>query len=402
MPEFIPYGRQQIDDDDIAAVTKVLRSDFLTTGPAVGHFESVLSDKTGAKYAIACANGTAALHLSTMALGLGPGDAVVVPAVTFLATANAVRFAGAEVVFSDVDPETGLMESDHLEEALERISDLTPRAVIPVDLNGQCVDLVTINKVAEHAGITIIMDSCHSIGARFTNSDGKLEPVGSGKHAAMTCFSFHPVKTVAMGEGGAVTTNDPVLADRLQRLRNHGMTRDSQNFTEKEQAFASDSTPFPWYYEMPELGYNYRASDLHCALGSSQLAKLQCFVTRRRYLVDLYDQLLSPFSPTIKPPSRVSGCEPAWHLCVVRIDFTEIEKERAVIVKELLEKGIGTQVHYLPVNRQPYYKRRYGSLQLPGANIYYDQVLSLPLFPGMTDNDVAYVVNTLIYVTGVG
>ena len=397
----IPYGRHQIDDDDIAAVTEVLCSDFLTTGPAVRRFEEALSKITEAEYAIACANGTAALHLCTMALGLGPGDAVIVPAVTFLATANAVRYTGAEVVFSDVDPETGLMGPSHLEDALASISNLTPRAVIPVDLGGQCVDLAAINKVAERSNITVIMDSCHSIGARFSNVDGQLEPVGSGTHAVMTCFSFHPVKTVAMGEGGAITTNDLALAERLQRLRNHGMTRDSQKFTEGEQAFAANASPLPWYYEMHELGYNYRASDLHCALGASQLAKLENFVARRQHLVELYDQLLAPLSPIIKPPVRMVSCKPAWHLYAARIDYAKLDKERAAVVKELFEQGIGTQVHYLPVNRQPYYRNRYGLMRLPGADSYYEQVLSLPLYPGMDDEDVEYVVNALINVTGV-
>jgi len=391
----LPYGRHQIDEDDITAVVEVLRSDFLTGGPAVERFESALAEATGADHAVACANGTAALHLATMGLGLGPGQAAVVPAMTFLATANAVRFTGAEVVFADVDPQTGLMGPEHLEEALSRAHGLDVRAVIPVHLNGQCVDLATLAEAAAHHGLDVVADSCHALGARYATGHGQWLPVGCARHAQMECFSFHPVKTVAMGEGGAVTTNDGALAARLRRLRNHGVTRDPARFHHPQEVFGADGEPLPWYYEMHELGYNYRASDIHCALGASQLARLGDFVERRRELVERYDARIRPLAPLVEPPARAERCIPAWHLYPVRIDFDGLGLDRATVMHRLRAQGVGTQVHYIPVNRQPYYRDRYGEPDTPGADAYYARTLSLPLFPGMSDDDVEHVVEGL-------
>jgi dTDP-4-amino-4,6-dideoxygalactose transaminase len=274
----LPYGRQLIEDDDIAAVAEVLRGDYLTGGPAVQDFERGLIDVTGARHAIAVGSGTAALHVAAMTLDLKPGDQVIVPTVTFLATANAARYVGADVVFADVDADTGLMGPDQLAEATRRAP--AARAVFPVHLGGQVADPVSIGKVARDAGLKIVEDACHAIGT--TLADNTRTPVGACARSDMCIFSFHPVKTIAMGEGGAVTTNDDGMAERLRAFRSHGMVREPSGFLDKAQAFATDGTAHPWYYEMHEFGFNYRASDIHCALGRSQLAKLDRFVERRR------------------------------------------------------------------------------------------------------------------------
>lgn len=392
---FLPYARQSVEDDDIAAVTRVLRGEWLTTGPTVAAFEAALAGKLGTRHAVACSSGTAALHLTMLAMGLGPGDAVVVPSMTFLATANAARFVGAGVVFADVNSETGLMGAAEVEAALARAGGARVRAVLPVHFAGQCVDPAGIAALAAENGLVVVEDACHAIGTTYVTSGGGRAAVGACRDSAMCVFSFHPVKTVTMGEGGAVTTNDEDLAKRLRLFRNHGMTRDPDRFETTDAAFAADGSPNPWYHEMAEFGFNYRASDIHCALGLSQLGKLDRFVARRRALAARYDALLAPLAPVVRPVGRVPDCEPAWHLYVVLIDFEVAGMARAELMNRLRERGIATQVHYLPVHRQPYYRRRYGDLNLPGAEAYYARALSLPLFPAMTDADVDRVVATL-------
>lgn len=392
----LPYGRHLIEDDDVAAVAAVLRSDTLTTGPVVPAFEAALCERTGARFAVACGSGTAGLHLASLALGLGPGDAVVVPSLTFLATANGPRHAGAEVVFADVDPETGLLGPRELEEAMRRAAGLRVRAVFPVHLNGQCADPAALQAVARTHDLRVVEDACHALGADYTVPGAtESQPVGGIVHADMAVFSFHPVKAVAMGEGGAVTADDPDLARRLARLRSHGMVRESDAFESAELGFAPEGGANPWYYEMHEPGFNYRASDIQCALGLSQLRKLDRFVARRRALADRYDAALAPLAPLVRPPARVPGCRPAWHLYAARIDFAAAKRSRARVVHELRARGFGSQVHYLPVHLQPYYRRRYGTLELPGARHYYERCLSLPLFPAMGDEDVDRVVAAL-------
>lgn len=401
-PTLLPYGRHGIGEDDIAAVVGVLRGDWLTTGPAVAAFETSLAQRTGARHAASCSSGTAALHLAAMALGLGPGDAVVVPTMTFLATANAARYVGAEVVFSDVDPETGLMRPEDLEAALDRAAktpDLTVKAVFPVHLNGQCADMEGLAEITKARGLAMVEDACHALGATCRLGGGETATTGDCRHSDMAVFSFHPVKTVAMGEGGAVTTNDDALQERLLRFRNHGMVRDAGAFEHKEMAFDAagdgDDAANPWYYEMPELGFNYRASDIHCALGASQLAKLDGFVAKRRALAAQYDDLLAPLSPMARPISRATYCDPAWHLYVALIDFAAAGISRAALMKQLRDQGVGTQVHYIPVHEQPYYRNRYGAFALPGADAYYAHALSLPLFAAMESGDVQRVVENL-------
>lgn len=394
----IPYGRQCIEDDDVAAVAEVLRGDFLTGGPAVEAFEAGLAAAVGAPFAVASSNGTTALHLAMLALGIGPGDAVVVPTLTFLATANAARYVGADVWFADVDADTGLLTADTLRRRLQEGGPGTPKAVVPVHLSGQCVAMDEILAVAADHGLAVVEDACHAIGGAYEVGGRRIAVGGSGG-SAMTCFSFHPVKTIAMGEGGAVTTAHPVLAERLRRLRNHGMVRDAAAMTQPEEARDADGAPNPWYYEMPELGFNYRASDLQCALGASQLRKLDRFMAARRGLAALYDEALAPLAPAIRPVPR-RAADDGWHLYAVLVDFPAIGISRARLMNALRERGIGTQVHYLPVHRQPYYRGLYGRLDLPGADAYYARCLSLPLYPAMTPDMVETVVRTLADIMG--
>jgi len=390
----LPYGRHIIDDEDVAAVAAVLRSDALTNGPVTETFERALADVTGAKEVVVCSSGTAALHLAAIALDLKPGDQVIVPSLTFLASANCARYVGADVVFADVDPNTGLMGPQHFEEALSRARKGAVKAAIPVHLNGQCCDMSGLARIAERHGVALIEDACHALGGTMPGPGNESVPVGSCKDSAAACLSFHPVKTVAMGEGGAVTTNDPRKAAVMRRLRSHGMERTPASPAYPEHALDSDGTPNPWFYEMAEMGWNFRSSDIHSALGLSQLKKLGRFVARRAELVARYDAALRPLAPLVRPLSRVGGA-PGWHLYVALIDFQAAGKSRAKVMRELSAAGIGTQVHYFPVHLQPYYQRLYGHQTLPGADAYYARCLSLPLFPAMSDADVDRVVAAL-------
>jgi UDP-4-amino-4,6-dideoxy-N-acetyl-beta-L-altrosamine transaminase len=395
---FLPYGRQLIEDDDIAAVTDALRGDLLTTGPYVARFEAALAKTIGAQHAVVCANGTAALHMAARALDLGPGTKVVVPSITFLATASAPHMNGAEIVFADVDPRTGLMGPEHLDAALLRAG--RADAIFNVHLNGQCGAIDDIAEIAHTHGAKIVDDACHTLGAAYVAKDGTVSNIGASRYCELSVFSFHPVKAIAMGEGGAVTANDPELAKRLVRARNHGMTRDPADFTQAEDAFDASGEANPWYYELTEPEFNWRANDIQCALGLSQLKKLGRFIARRRAIAAAYDLLLRPLAPLVRPVARTRNCLPAWHLYVAQIDFAAAGISRAQLMRALAADGIGTQVHYLPVHRQPYYARRYGALSLPGADAYYAQSLSLPLFASMTEDDAERVVAALTHHLG--
>ncbi len=381
----LPYGRQTIEDDDIAAVAAALRADFLTTGPTVEAFETAFAERVGARHAVACANGTAALHLAMLALDVQPGEVTIVPSITFLATANCARYVGAEVVFADVDPDSGLMTPDTLADALKRVGGRTLRAVLPVHLRGDAADLPGLAALAGDAGAVMVEDAPHALGTTMTYGN-VAERVGDARHSAMATFSFHPVKTIATGEGGMVTTNDPALAERLKVMRSHGMIRPE----------GAD----PWWYEMPEPGFNYRLSDILCALGLSQLAKLDRFVARRRALAKAYETALAPLSPLVKIAARPAWSDPVLHLMCVLIDFEAAGLTRRQVVEALRDRGVGTQVHYIPVHRQPYYRERYGDLALPGAEAWYARCLSLPLYPGMADEDVGRVTDALKAVLG--
>lgn len=399
-PQFLPYGRHQIDDDDISAVIDALKSDYLTTGPRVGAFERALALATGARHAIACTNGTAALHLAARALNLGPGTVSIIPAVTFLATANAVRLNGGDVVFADVDPDSGLMRPRDLEEALSRCPDRRADAVFNVHLAGQTGDQAGLFSVARHNDLRIVEDACHALGTRYSLGDSEEYRVGSCRFSDVTCFSFHPVKTIAMGEGGAVTTADPELADIILRDRTHGMNRNPEGFLLTDEAFDKTHEPNPWYYEMEAPGLNYRIPDVLCALGESQLKKLETFSIRRREIVALYDRLLSGRSPHLSLLARTPNVTAAWHLYVALIDFDALGVTRAQVMRQLSSEGIGTQVHYLPVYRQPYYRELSPVASLPGADAYYRRTLSLPLFPALQDSDVVRVCDRLAAALG--
>ena len=381
----LPYGRQTIEEDDIAAVAQALRGDFLTTGPTVEAFEDAFADQVGAQHAVACSNGTAALHLAMLALEVQPGEAVIAPSITFLATANCARFVGAEVVFADVDPQTGLMTPDTLAEAMTRLDGRRLRAVLPVHLRGDTAELPALEAMAKSANAVLVEDAPHALGSslKFGNT---MQRVGDCAHSAMATFSFHPVKTIATGEGGMVTTNDPRLAERLRRLRSHGMIRPQDGD--------------PWWYEMPEIGFNYRLPDILCALGISQLAKLDAFAARRRALAARYEEALKPLAPLVVQASRPDWSDPVLHLMVALIDFQAAGRTRREVVEALRARGVGTQVHYIPVHTQPYYRERYGERDLPGANAWYERCLSLPLYPGMADDDVDRVVAALADVLG--
>ncbi len=392
---FLPYGRHEIDDEDIAAVTAVLRSDFLTTGPKVEELEAALAMRTNARRAVVCASGTAGLHLACLALELGSDDHVVVPSQTFLATANAVRYVGAEVLFADVDPETGVMRPADLEAALARAGGLRVKAAIPVHLAGRAADMAGLADVARRYGLQLVEDAAHAIGTRYGTATNDAGPVGDCRFSDMAVFSFHPVKTVAMGEGGAITTNSPGLYRRLKRLRSHGMVREPDDFVTHDLAFDAAGSPNPWYYEMTEPGFHYRATDIQCALGLSQLSKLGDRARRRGELWRRYRDALITLAPLVRPPADPIDCEPAWHLFAARIEFAAAGIDRATVMRRLRDQGIGSQVHYIPVHLQPYYRRRYGDLSLPGAATYYERTLSLPLFPAMTDSDVVRVAEAL-------
>lgn len=391
---FLPYGHQSIDENDIAAVAAVLRGDWLTQGPTVEAFERAFAERVGARHAIACANGTAALHLAMLALGLKAGEAVVVPSITFLATANAVRFVGGMVEFADVDPHSGLMGVDEARAAIARAQDrgLIVRAILPVHLAGQPVDLAGLARLAEQEGLAIIEDACHAIGTRLHG-----EPVGSCHHTLMAVFSLHPVKTIAAGEGGVITTNDDDLAQYLCLARSHGMSREPGQLTQS-WALDDDGQPNPWAYEMAEPGFNYRLSDIHAALALSQLGKLDRFVSRRAELVARYD---AAFAGQVRlcPVAKVSGAEPGWHLYPLLVDFARSGKSRAAVMTTLRAAGIGTQVHYIPVHWQPHYRRLTPDLSLPGAEHWYEHCLSLPLFPAMSDGDADRVIAEVLAAT---
>ena len=381
----LPYGRQTIEDDDIAAVVAALRADFLTTGPTVEAFERAFCETVGARHAVVCANGTAALHLAMLALKVRPGEAVIVPSITFLATANCARYVGADVVFSDVDPDSGLMTPDTLAAAIERLGGRRLRAVLPVHLRGDACDLPALEVLARGAGAVMVEDAPHALGttARFGNA---VETIGDARHSAMATFSFHPVKTIATGEGGMVTTNDAALAERLRALRSHGMTR--------------PAGAEPWWYEMAEPGFNYRLPDILCALGISQLAKLPRFAERRRGLSAAYAEALAPLAPVVRLAARPPWSDPVLHLMCVLIDFEAAGRSRREVVEALRARGVGSQVHYIPVHRQPYYRDLAGDLHLPGAEAWYGRTLSLPLFPAMEESNVDDVVESLRVVLG--
>ena len=384
--DFIPYGRQFIDRDDVDAVAEVLRDPWLTQGPRVTRFEDALAERCGARFAVACNSGTAALHLALLAARVGPNDKVVVPAMTFLATANCAVHAGADVRFADVDFATVLATERTLAPHLR--DDV--RAVMPVHFAGKACDMESIGWAVRSRcpEAVIIEDACHALGGR--HADGT--PIGSLAWSDMAVFSFHPVKHIAGGEGGAVLTDDPGLAERLRQMRNHGTVRDPGGLTRSDEG--------PWYYEMHEVGYNFRIPDINCALALSQLGKLDRFLERRREIAACYRESLAGL-PGVELPFGGDANESAWHIYCLHVDFDAIGKSRKRVVAELHDRGIGTQVHYYPVPMQPYYRRTLGHApgDFPGAERHYARALTIPLYPAMTDRDVRRVVDAVKSVT---
>ena len=389
----LPYGLHLIEEDDVAAVAAALRDELLAQGPRVAAFERALAKRVGAAHAVASSSGTAALHLALASLDVGPGDVCVVPAVTFPSTATAALFCGAEVVFADVDPDTGLATAETFAQALHRAG--RAKAVLPVHLSGRLCDMPAIADLARGHGAAVVEDACHALGS--------LDEHGSAAGACVwsdaAVFSFHPVKTIATGEGGMTTLNDPARDARMRRLRNHGVTRDDELMSEPG-SFAADGEPNPWSYEQLELGFNYRMNEMQAALGLSQLGKLDRFVGRRRSLAARYDRLLARFGGRVRPVATPAGQNPSPHIYTVLIDFEALGLDRAAMMRALVSKGVGTQVHYIPLYRQPFFRARYGEMRLAGAEAYYARCLALPLFPAMADAHVDQVVLALAEVLG--
>ncbi len=370
---YLPYGRQWIGEDDIAAVVEVLRSDYVTTGPVVRRFEQALCEYVGVRRAVAVNSGTSALHTAYFAAGLGPGDQIITSPLTFAATANAALYLGASVRFVDVEPDTGNINPARIEEA---ITDQT-RLIVPIDFAGHPADYEGIGRIARRHGLTVVADAAHSLGA---TSCGRR----SGGLADASATSFHPVKPITTAEGGAVLTDDVELADRAARFREHGIVRDAQHTLRQEG---------PWWYEMHDLGFNYRLSEVHCALGLSQLRKLDQFIARRRQIADIYTRALAGID-ILELPSVRDDVEPGWHLYVVRVVDPAL---RRPLVQALRGAGVGVQVHYIPVHYHPYYQRLgYRRGTFPIAEDFYARALSLPIFPAMTDDDVHRVIEACV------
>ena len=375
--QMLPYGHQCIGDDDVEAVIQVLRSDWLTTGPTVARFEEAFAAQVGAKYAVAVSNGTAALHAAAFAAGIGPGDEVIVTPMTFAASANCVHYQGAKAVFVDVRPDTLNLDPSKVEAAITPCT----RAIVTVDYAGQPSDLDELNAIAERHRLTVIEDAAHALGANYRG-----RRVGTLAH--LTTFSLHPVKQITTGEGGIVTTDHAELAARMRIFRNHGITSDHR------QREVSGS----WFYEMVDLGYNYRLTDIQCALGLSQLKKLAGWNVRRREIAARYTSTFAAV-PEIEPLTVLSDREPGWHLYVIRLNLERLRVGRAEVFKALRAENIGVNVHYIPVPWHPYYQKRgYVKGRWPVAESAYERIISLPMWPMRSDQDVSDVITACMKV----
>jgi len=379
----IPYGRQDISEDDIQSVVDVLRSDFLTQGPVIPAFEKSVAGYAGASHAIAVNSATSALHIACLSLGVGPGDRVWTTPITFVASANCALYCGAQIDFVDIDPRTYNLSSEALARKLEKAEreGLLPKVVIPVHLCGQACDMQAIHDLSQRYGFRIIEDASHAIGGKY-----KGEPIGNCRYSDITVFSFHPVKIITTAEGGMALTNNPELADRMALLRSHGITRDPAQMTHEADG--------PWYYQQIELGFNYRMTELQAALGVSQMKRLDAFVGRRHAIARRYDELLAEL-PVVIPwqsPDTYSG----MHLYVIRLQLEQIGKRHRQVFEALRDQGIGVNLHYIPVHTQPYYQRRgFRAGDFPAAERYYAEAISLPMYPALSDAEQDFVVNSI-------
>ncbi|SIQ30261.1 UDP-4-amino-4,6-dideoxy-N-acetyl-beta-L-altrosamine transaminase [Halanaerobium kushneri] len=372
--EFIPYGSQWLDEQDLEAVVETLKSDYLTTGPKINEFEEKFADYVDAEYAVAIANGTAALHAATYAAGIGEGDEVITTPITFAASANSILYHNATPVFADVDPDTYNIDPESIE---EKITDKT-KAIIPVHYTGQPCEMDEIMEIADKYNLTVIADGAHAVGAEY-----KGQKVGSV--ADMTTFSFHPVKHITTGEGGMITTDSKDLYDILIKFRTHGITKESSEYINESHG--------PWYHEQQKLGYNYRITDIQCALGISQLEKIDKFLTRRREIVEEYNKAFSDFEGIIIP-EQLRNTNSAWHLYVIQLDLEKLSADRKEIFKDLRNKNLGVNVHYIPVYYHPYYQELgYEKGICPNAENLYERIITIPLYPKMSDQQVEEVIN---------
>lgn len=371
----LSYGRQTIDEDDIQAVADTLRGDYLTTGPKVKAFEEAVAKYVGVKYAVAVSNGTAALHVACLAAGIGNGDEVIVPPITFAASANCVLYCGGIPVFTDIEAATGNIDVTKIE---EKITSKT-KAIVAVDFTGQSVDIDKIKEIAKKYNLIVIEDGAHSLGSEY-----KGEKVGT--KADLTTFSFHPVKPVTTGEGGMIVTNDEKLYSNLILFRSHGITREESLIVENHG---------PWYYEQLELGYNYRLPDINCALGLSQLNKIDAFIARRREIVRRYNEAFRDMKE-IEIPFEHEYSNSGWHLYIIRLNLEELTVGRKEIFEALQKENIGVNVHYLPVYLHPYYKRiGYKAGLCKESEEYYNRIITLPLFPSMKEQDILDVITSV-------
>ncbi|MCQ6333859.1 MULTISPECIES: UDP-4-amino-4,6-dideoxy-N-acetyl-beta-L-altrosamine transaminase [Bacillus cereus group] len=365
---YLPYGQQQIDEYDIQAVVDVLKGDFLTTGPMVQQFEEAIAKYVGAKYAVSFSNGTAALHAACYAAGITEGDEVITTPMTFVASANCILYQGAKPVFADIDNETYNISPKSIE---EKITNKT-KAIIPVHFTGQPVELEAIKKIAKKNNLIIIEDAAHALGATYKNK--KIGSIGD-----MTMFSFHPVKHITTGEGGVITTNNPLFYEKLVQFRTHGIERNPKKLLENHG---------PWYYEMQFLGYNYRITDIQAALGLSQLSKLDSFIKIRKKYVDIYSKEFSCLSEIIIP-KQLPQTSSSWHLYIIRLNTKLLKCNRKEFYEALQRENIGVNVHYIPVHLQPFYQKLgYEKGICPQAENVYEEIITLPLFPKMTEADV--------------
>jgi UDP-4-amino-4,6-dideoxy-N-acetyl-beta-L-altrosamine transaminase len=387
----IPYGKQHITKEDLERVTNVLQSDFLTQGPCIAEFEEAFAAYIGCKYAVALANGTAALHLAAMALGINEGDKVITTPITFAASANCIRYCGGEVVFADIDPKTYLLDINAVRKLLEVAPKGTYKGIIPVDFGGYAVDLEAFRKLADEFGCWILEDACHAPGGFFTDAKGEKQFCGNGKFAELAIFSFHPVKHIACGEGGMITTNNQQLYNELLKLRTHGITRNENLYTNSPE-FASgtaNTQGYPaWYMEMQTLGYNYRLTDFQAALGSSQLKRADVGLIRRKEIAAKYEKELKGLTFIKGQSGLVTGH--AYHLYIIEVN------DRKGLYDFLRTKQIFAQVHYIPAHLMPYY-RQFGWKEgdMPNAETYYRQCLSLPMYPTLTDAEQDYVLDNI-------